>query len=309
MVIIKLMGGLGNQLQQYALYKKFVSMEVETKIDLSWFRSSNQETMFAKRSIELEYLDGVNYETATLEEVAQLIGRDNFWGKMKRKFAPTSYKKYVEDTIYDPELLKATDLYIEGYFACEFYYYDIIPSLRREIKFPIVKSARFMDIQSLVEDMADCDSVSLHMRRGDYLDSANQEVFGGICTSEYYGKAIRLCVERLDKPKFYVFSDDTDYAYEYVAGFMGMNPGVEMRVIDLNRGNDSLLDIYLMSKCKHNIVANSTFSFWGARFNDYEDPIKIRPTIHKNTQVFNRADMTRWWPGWIFVSPEGDIYE
>lgn len=309
MIIIRLMGGLGNQLQQYALYKKFISMGVPAKIDLSWFRTSNQEAMLAKRLVEIDYLDGVNYETSSRREIEDLIGSDTIFGKLRRKLGRSESKKYIESTSYDSELLNLKDAYIEGYFACEYYYSDILADLRKEIAFPIEKSKNYSAIKELVEDMDRCDSVSIHIRRGDYLDEVNKEMFGGICTSEYYGRAVRICMERLEKPKFYVFSDDLEYAASYANEFMGMNPGVEMRVVDINSDEESFFDIYLMSKCKHNIAANSTFSFWGARLNDNENPIKIRPTIHKNSQIFEKEDMTKWWPGWIFISPKGDIYE
>lgn len=284
-------------------------MGVPAKIDLSWFRTSNQEAMLAKRLIELEYIDGIDYEIASRSEVEELIGSDSFFGKLKRKLNKSESKRYIENTIYDASLLELTDAYIEGYFACEYYYHDILPNLRKELSFPIHKSSAYSEIKNLVDDMEKCDSVSIHIRRGDYLDSANQEMFGGICTSEYYGRAIKICMERLDNPKFYVFSDDYDFASSYAAGFMGMNSGIEMRAIDINSGDDSFFDIYLMSKCKHNITANSTFSFWGARLNDNDNPIKIRPTIHKNSQVFVKEDMMKLWPGWIFVSPYGDSFE
>lgn len=309
MIIIRLMGGLGNQLQQYALYKKFISLGTDAKIDLSWFRTSNQEAMLAKRLIELDYIEGVKYEKASRKEVEALIGSDSLLGKVKRKLLKTETKKYIESVIYDSKLLELKDAYIEGYFACEYYYHDILRDLRKEFEFPVNKSSHSKEIEELVKDMKRSESVSIHIRRGDYMDEANKAMFGGICTSEYYGRSIRVCMERLENPKFYIFSDDVDYANDYASSFMSLNSGVEMRVVDINSGDDSFLDIYLMSQCRHTIAANSTFSFWGARLNDNDNPIKIRPTIHKNSQEFIKEDMLKWWPGWVFVSPSGDFYE
>ena len=78
-------------------------------------------------------------------------------------------------------------------------------------------------------------------------------------------------------------------------------------MVDINHGRDSFYDIWLMSNCRHNICANSTFSFWGARLNENEDKIMIRPTIHKNSQIFVKKEMEELWRGWRFINPKGQI--
>ena len=104
--------------------------------------------------------------------------------------------------------------------------------------------------------------------------------------------------QRIPDAHFYLFSDDISY-------IKGAFPGKEYTIVDLNRGKDSFYDMYLMSSCKHNICANSTFSFWGARLNPNEDKIMIRPTIQKNSQVFVKEEMEELWRGWQFISPQG----
>ena len=81
--------------------------------------------------------------------------------------------------------------------------------------------------------------------------------------------------------------------------------GPEYSYVDWNTGKDSFYDIYLMSCCRHNICANSTFSFWGARLNGNEDKIMIRPAKHKNSQVFDRTQMEELWKGWTFIDENG----
>ena len=110
--------------------------------------------------------------------------------------------------------------------------------------------------------------------------------------------ALELVKEKRPDCHFFLFSDDSAYAAEKYTGS-------EYTVVDINHGRDSYYDIYLMSLCRHNICANSTFSFWGARLNDHEDKIMIRPTIHKNSQVFEKEEMERLWESWRFVSPQG----
>ena len=97
---------------------------------------------------------------------------------------------------------------------------------------------------------------------------------------------------------FYLFSDDISYVSKKYQG-------EEYTIVDINHGKDSFYDMWLMSQCKHNICANSTFSFWGARLNGNDDKIVIRPTIHKNSQTFVKKEMEELWKGWRFVSPLG----
>lgn len=103
----------------------------------------------------------------------------------------------------------------------------------------------------------DC-SVAIHIRRGDYLNPGTYENFGRFCTKEYYDKAIELMKNRLKNPKFYFFSDDQDYVRKEYSGD-------GFAYVDWNKGKDSWQDLYLMSKCQHHIIANSTFSYWAAQ--------------------------------------------
>ena len=297
MIIIEVAGGLGNQLQQYALYKKFQSFGKEARLDISWFREENQGRMLAKRELELNYFEGLEYETCTLKEKAKLTGGSGLAGKLRRKLLPFTIHHMIEERMYHPELLSYSDMYISGYFACEKYYADILPKLRESICFP--QSSNPLNY-ALAEEMKSCNSVSMHIRRGDYLDDKNREMFGGICTEEYYEQAIKMIKEEVPDARFYIFSDDAAYV-------KGKYQGENYTVVDINHGRDSFYDIWLMSNCRHNICANSTFSFWGARLNENEDKIMIRPTIHKNSQIFVKKEMEELWRGWRFINPKGQI--
>lgn len=297
MIIIEVAGGLGNQLQQYALYKKFQSLGKEVRLDISWFREENQSRMLAKRELELNYFEGLEYKICTLKEKEKLAGGGGRAGKLRRKLLPFTIHHMREERIYHPELLSYSDMYISGYFACEKYYADILPKLRESICFP--QSSNPLNY-ALAEEMKSCNSVSMHIRRGDYLDDKNREMFGGICTEEYYEQAIKMIKEEVPDARFYIFSDDAAYV-------KGKYQGENYTVVDINHGRDSFYDIWLMSNCRHNICANSTFSFWGARLNENEDKIMIRPTIHKNSQIFVKKEMEELWRGWRFINPKGQI--
>lgn len=308
MIIIQVAGGLGNQLQQYALYRKFVRLGVEARLDLSWFdkvhtaekewtRGKDIIPVVTRRELELRYFDRLVFETCTKEEKEALIGTDNILGKLRRKLMPFTIHKFEESKMYHPELLEFEDMYLTGYFACEKYYADILYDLREKIQFP--PSSNPLN-REMADRMRNGNSVSVHVRRGDYLNPENVTMFGNICTDAYYQNAIDFVKSILPDAHFYFFSDDVSHVKKRFSGD-------DYTIVDINHGRDSFYDMWLMSNCKHNICANSTFSFWGARLNPNENKIMIRPTIQKNSQVFVKEEMENLWQGWKFVSPEGKL--
>lgn len=302
MIIIRVMGGLGNQLQQYALFRKFQSLGVEAKLDLSWFSRKTQESAAAPRKFALSGFEGLPLATASGEEVRALLGRAyeeeaGFAEKLKKRLVPGKASLFEETEMYHAQIFAWRDRYLVGYWACEAYYADILDRLREEIRFPDSGDVRNRDTMA---GMAAQTSVSIHVRRGDYLDAANAAMFGGICTEAYYDTCVRYIKEKCPDAVFYVFSDDTDYVRTHFAG-------PEFHIVDWNRGEDSFYDMQLMSCCKHNICANSTFSFWGARLNGNSDKIMLRPSVHKNTQTCVPEQMKKLWAGWTLVTPAGAV--
>ncbi len=297
MVIIELMGGLGNQLQQYALYRKLVRMGKKARLDISWFQKQrDKREEITSRELELDRFDRLVYEVCTEEEKAELIGSGGLSGKLRRKVLPGSVKWFRESAMYHPEIFDFEDMYVSGYFACEKYYADILYDLRERIQFPLSGNPLNRELK---DEMERHTSVSLHIRRGDYLSPANRDMFGGICTEDYYRGAMDMILEKFPDAHFYVFSDDEEYAKSHYQGG-------RYTIVDWNTGKNSFYDMQLMSFCRHNICANSTFSFWGARLNTHENKVMVRPTIHKNGQVFVKKEMEDLWRGWSFVSPEGE---
>lgn len=306
MVIIRVMGGLGNQLQQFALYKKMESLGKEVRLDISWFDKAKDREVLAKRELELEYFDGLHYRTAAPEEVRALLGRlweepETAASKLKRKILPALNPCFAETDMYHGQVFAFENKYLVGYWACEKYYADILDGLRREIRFPKSPDPTLQERnEAAAERMRLTESVSVHIRRGDYLDSANSAMFGGICTEAYYDAAIACMRRQYPEAAFFFFSDDIPYVRERYAG-------EAYEIIDWNQGSDSFYDMMLMSRCKHNICANSTFSFWGARLNAHADKCMIRPSVHKNTQVCVPEQMRSLWQGWTLISPQGQV--
>lgn len=307
MLIVRAMGGLGNQLQQYALCRKLEHIGKDVRLDISWFCNEEfQTTMAAGRKLELNYLNPLPYKVATGEEIRSVLGRlweepEHIARKIRRKLQPASCASFEESDLYHGQIFAMDQKYLVGYWACEKYYADIMDILRADITFPRSTDEALQKRNDEVSrQMEETVSVSVHIRRGDYLDDTNKALFGNICTETYYEKALEYMRERFPDAVFYIFSDDTPYVKEHYQGEC-------YRIIDWNHGKDSFYDMMLMSQCKHNICANSTFSFWGARLNPHDDKVMIRPSIHKNTQVCVPEQMKELWKGWQLITPQGEI--
>lgn len=307
MVIVKVMGGLGNQLQQYALYRKLESLGREVRLDVSWFKKTgNQTAVLARRELELDYFDHLGYRAASPEEIRSVLGRlweepESVASKIKRKVFPAANPCFEEWDMYHEQVFGFQDKYLTGYWACEKYYADILGKLRQEIRFPVCEDEDVRKRnEQVIRKMESTESVSVHIRRGDYLDPANQALFGGICTDAYYDRAMKVIKERYPNAGYFFFSDDIPYVRERYGG-------EDCEIIDWNTGRNSFYDMMLMSRCRHNICANSTFSFWGARLNNSEGRYMIRPSVHKNTQICAVQQMKELWQGWILITPSGEV--
>lgn len=305
MIIIKVNGGLGNQLQQYALYEKFKSLGKTVKLDFSWFQQANKN-----RDLELDYFPNVQYQICTKQEYQDIVGKEaglgKYLNKLSQKTGLREKSTYIEHQMYDETIFGLDNKVLEGYWACEAYYADILPDLRIKLKFPLSDNPLNVEMLGVIKK---CNAISLHLRRGDYLEKENQEMFGGICTDAYYERAIACLCGKVENPHFFVFSDDPEYAEEvYGKSVQDKYPNAVFTIVDINHGKDSFYDMMLMSQCKHHICANSTFSFWGARLCDTPNGIKIRPLKQKNNCDWYIPDrMKSLWCNWIFIDAEGII--
>lgn len=308
MVIVKIAGGLGNQMQQYSVYRKLLSMGKEAKLDLSWFSPKVQEKMLAKRDFELPLFIGIPYEEASREELDKLLAQsfmEKVRGKIRRKLGKQDSDNenvFLEKEMYHPEIFDFDNKYIDGYFACQKYYGDIMPQLRELFVFPehsIPELQQRNMVMALKMDKEN--SVSVHIRRGDYLDPENFKVLGNIATEQYYDSAMKYFMDKYPDTHFYIFTSDHEYARET------FKDESLYTIIDWNTGRDSVQDLMLMSHCKGNICANSTFSFWGARLNKRPDHEVIRTFTMRNNQHCEPDIMHDYWDGWILMDKDGKI--
>ena len=302
MIIIRLMGGLGNQMQQYALYRKFISLGKEASLDTSWYVNEASRTD-TPRGLELGRFVCADFETAD-EEAVRSIMNPGIMTRIRTKLNPSASRYIHESSMYQPEIFDMDDCLLEGYWSADRYYADILSDLREKFDFaPLLdadpaKTAQIDDVKKSIE--AAPFSCSVHIRRGDYLKPGISDLFGGVSTEAYYETAFAYIRDEHPDVNFFIFSDDPGYVREKYAD------ATDCAVIDVNHGPDSLFDIYLMSLCDAHICANSSFSFWGARLDERrEDALCIRPAIHMRSQVFDEDLMHDLWKNWILIDPEG----
>jgi len=296
------MGGLGNQLYQYAMSEKLKSLGKEAKLDFFAYKEAAQEE-HEWRELELEWLEGLHYEVCTSEE--RILFLDNsmrFADRLRRKITGRRDRTVKENAAYMPEIFAMDEVYLYGFWDCERYYTDMLPLLQQQIRFPQSKGLNHQKNVETAAVMAQENSVSIHIRRQDYLTVAGGQRYMGICTEAYYNSAIAYICERIENPVFYIFSDDVEYAK---ALFGKPN----MHVVDWNNGKDSMFDMELMSCCRHNICANSTFSMWGARLNKNLDKLVIRPLHHDNYETLAASQVQAYWPGWILIDADGKVQD
>ena len=224
---------------------------------------------------------------------------------------PVPYTGYVDLADgTEQEIFSMEDAYLEGYFACNKYYADILPKLRGLFRFPQIEDPSTREANDeLLKKMQSKEEipVAVHIRRGDYLDAGNAKILTGICTEDYYRSACALAEEHFAKEglpiHFYVFSDDPAFAESCRFG----TRGEENTVVNVNHGQNAMQDIRLMAACRGIITANSTFSFWGARLNPDPAALKIRPFRHRNNQIPDPEAMHDYWAGYALIDRDGKL--
>lgn len=166
---------------------------------------------------------------------------------------------------------------LDGYWQSEKYFASCVNQVRQAFKFPSLDKGN----QLIAQQIEQVNSVSVHVRRGDYV---NNPLHGDICTLDYYKRAIGIINSKIANPQFYVFSDDVAWCKD--------NLSLPNAVyVDGNQGKNSYKDMQLISLCKCNIIANSSFSWWGAWLNINSNKVVIAPRKWFNDTRFNVSDL------------------
>jgi len=266
MTIVKLKGGLGNQLFQYAFGRLIASRRgEELKLD--------KDILGARKDTYRAYgLDNFKIK-ATLATPEETRIAKYPYGPVSKgwRFVKAKFFRVFHIT-YEVKMLKTQAPYLDGFFQSYKYLEPLRGELLEEIS---LKEDLSLKYGALITEMAAANSVAVHIRRGDYINDARTKQAHFICDLVYYEKAMAFISEKISAPVFYIFSDD-------IAGAKENLKGKEKLVFVSNPEMKDYEEMMLMSKCQHNIIANSSFSFWSAWLNQNPAKIVIGPKKWNN---------------------------
>lgn len=282
MVIVRFQGGLGNQMFQYAFYKSLQYFGKKVKADISMYQNYLKHNGF-----ELTSIFGVDIDLVQNEEII-------FYTTMKYKLNGKTYyflKIFSENTTnFIPEVFEVDNIYFNGYWQSEKYFKQIATEIKKTFKIELKEDKKNSDLLDIIQNT---NSVSVHIRLGDYVNEERTRNIHYVCDLNYYKKAINYIETKVKNPIYFVFSNEIDKVKEKLN-----LPNAFF--IDWNVGKDSYKDLILMSNCKHNIIANSSFSWWGAYLNGNADKIVITPKKWLRTEKEeHKGDIFQ--PEWIRI--------
>ncbi len=270
MVIVKLMGGLGNQMFQYAAGRCQAHLHnTELKLDLSYL-NADPKSKYTKREYKLDVFN-ITSQIAGENDLKLFLPLER--GKITRALMrklPILFSKLIANEsghAFMKEFYSyPKNVYLNGFWQSENYFEPVKVILLKEFT---LKGKLDAANESLCVKIKNSDSVSLHIRRGDYVDDKTTNAFHGVCSLDYYQKAISHIQKSVPGLTIFVFSDDLTWAKA------NLKTDVAITFVDFN--NPPEIDMYLMSLCKHNIIANSSFSWWGAWLNQNPGKTVIAP--------------------------------
>lgn len=271
MVISNILGGIGNQMFQYAAGRSLaLTTNQSLMLDLNDFYDYKLHQGF-----ELSRVFNVSAESASANALNELLGwRVNHLARRvlrRSQFAWLRGQKFVVEPHFNywPDFFNLTgDCYLYGYWQSERYFKPFESVIRRDFTFREPLTDRNLELAAAI---ALGQSVSLHVRRGDYVSDVKTGQVMDVCSLEYYRKAISYISERIERPVFYVFSDDMVWVRQ------NLNVSFPCVYVEHNRLAESYRDMQLMSLCRHHVIANSSFSWWGAWLNSNSEKLVVAP--------------------------------
>ena len=251
MITVRLQGGLGNQMFQYALGRALSTRHTAPlRLDLSWFSTSKN------RTYELDCFN-IPHDVERVEKVGGIF---NFLKQKKSVFVETT-------SGFNPRVFTLPDgTMLEGYWQSEKYFKDIEGIVRKEFT---LKNGWGANAKKWADAITRGESVAIHVRRGDYLEQKHREILG-VLSTDYYQKAAEIILSKTKEPIFFVFSDDMAWAKENVRLPSKTEFVSDKHITDAE-------EMILIGLCKHQIIANSSFSWWGAWLNRNREKIVIAP--------------------------------
>lgn len=271
MVVSKIIGGLGNQMFQYAAARSLaLKRGTPLYLDIAAFTAYGLHQGF-----ELKRIFDCNAEIATAYDMKKVLGWQSTSFALRTLIRPSLAMFRCKSFVVEPHFQYwaglndiASESYLVGYWQSEKYFSEVAAQIRRDFTFRIPMNELNAETAKQISAV---NAVSLHVRRGDYANNPNTTATHGLCSLEYYRDAILYISKQVSHPYFFVFSDDIAWVKD------NLNLGFPCQYVNHNHGAESYNDMRLMSMCKHHIIANSSFSWWGAWLNSSADKIVVAP--------------------------------
>jgi len=276
MICVRLSGGLGNQMFQYACGKALAN-KFNTKLilDTTFLEKKSPNAKHTLRDYELGiFLPPNNILSASEKIQCRFLYLIRTYYKLRQYVGTSTFnsKKFIIENSavsYDRRIEKMSKhCMLIGNWQNEKYFSEVNNLITERFSFKLTLDKLNSDRSNRI---LNSNSISIHIRRGDYVENPGTNKTHGVCSLEYYKSAIRLIMERVGNPVFFIFSDDLKWARE------NLKVHESHEYISGNIEGESYIDMQLMSLCKHNIIANSTFSWWGAWLNQNPKKIVIAP--------------------------------
>ena len=290
MIIVRLIGGLANQMFPYAAARRLAHvLDTELKLDISGFSVYEGMEGVEYRHYALSHFNIIE-SLATPAEIEHLSLRaPGFIDRLFRK-RPRRPSTYIKEKQYhfDPRILDLKgDIYLAGNWVSPKYFDDIAEIIRHDFSFKKEAEGKNAELLEMIKQV---ESVSIHVRRGDYASNQRVNELHGTCELDYYQRSMEIIQSKVKNPVFFVFSDDIEWARN---NLMIKKP---VQFIDHNGPLNGHEDIRLMSHCKHNIIANSGFSWWSAWLNANPGKIVLAPDKWFNNPKINTSTLvpTTW---------------
>ncbi|MBW8015801.1 MAG: alpha-1,2-fucosyltransferase [Planctomycetes bacterium] len=284
MVFLRLMGGMGNQMFQYAMARTLCLKNGNELIIDPSLLSDNESMNSAGLSLRSYALDVFDIpaqitDSQPVQKVLKVRRQDKLkkaaailFCSIANKFSGSWMVGIVErkKVGFDKSLLNLpSEVYLQGYFPSYKYFVDSEEVIRKEFAFNVEPGQQN---RKIIDMISSSNSVSLHVRRGDYVSNEKTKDKFGVCSLEYYKRAVDYISKNVEQPHFFVFTNDLDYVED------NLEINCPATFVTENSGSKSFEDMRLMSLCKHNIIANSSFSWWGAWLNKNPEKIVICPS-------------------------------
>jgi Glycosyl transferase family 11 len=278
MITVRLMGGLGNQMFQYAAALRLaIRHSTELKLDLSLLNRNNLWETHTKRNFSLDAYDLNSALSRHAVRMVPFKSRLTFVDRFSKlvRIGSNSANIYREKgVLFHPSVLNLPDDFVlEGYFQDERYFSDISDTVRDSFRAPLEAGHLKDETQKLAEDIRTCTSICVHVRRGDYVTNSLAAAHHGVCSINYYTNAIKALLEIVGADKIFVFSDDVPWCRSNFS----QSPNLVV-VGEKHSGYQSAIHLWLMSLSSHFVISNSTFGWWAAWLGSCPDKVVVRPS-------------------------------